>query len=76
MRKTLVFLSLLFLSAVVFAQTDREAYIDKYKDIAIKKMKEYGIPASITLAQGILESRAGKSDLALNATKNGMERLL
>lgn len=70
MRKTLVFLSLLFLSAVVFAQTDREAYIDKYKDIAIKKMKEYGIPASITLAQGILESRAGKSDLAVKANNH------
>ena len=40
------------------------AYIDKYKHIAVEQMKRYGIPASITLAQGILESRSGLSDLA------------
>lgn len=38
-------------------------YIDQYKDIAIDHMKKYKIPASITLAQGLLESGAGKSDL-------------
>ncbi|MDR2057236.1 MAG: glucosaminidase domain-containing protein [Dysgonamonadaceae bacterium] len=36
-------------------------YIEKYKHLAIRHMKEYHIPASITLAQGILESGAGKS---------------
>jgi hypothetical protein len=39
-------------------------YIEKYKDLAIKQMKEYKIPASITLAQALLESGAGRSDLA------------
>lgn len=39
-------------------------YIDKYKDIAIIEMHKYGIPASITLAQGLLESGAGTSELA------------
>lgn len=39
-------------------------YIGTYKDIAIRKMEEYKIPASITLAQGILESGNGLSDLA------------
>ncbi len=39
-------------------------YIEKYKNIAIKKMIEYKIPASITLAQGILESGNGLSTLA------------
>ncbi|WP_196886457.1 glucosaminidase domain-containing protein [Aureivirga sp. CE67] len=38
-------------------------YIDKYKKVAISEMKEYGIPASITLAQGILESSKGTSNL-------------
>ncbi len=39
-------------------------YIDKWKDVAIQKMKEHKIPASITLAQGILESGSGNSNLA------------
>jgi LysM repeat protein len=41
-------------------------YIDQYKDIAISEMKRTGIPASITLAQGIIESNSGESNLALN----------
>lgn len=39
-------------------------YIDTYKWIAVEQMQAYGIPASITLAQGILESGAGMSELA------------
>ena len=38
-------------------------YVNQYKDIAIHEMKRYNIPASITLAQGILESGAGSSEL-------------
>ena len=41
-----------------------EEYIHKYKDLAVDEMKRYRIPASITLAQGLLESGAGKSTLA------------
>ena len=40
-----------------------EDYIEKYKGIAIDQMKKYKIPASITLAQGLLESGAGQSKL-------------
>jgi flagellum-specific peptidoglycan hydrolase FlgJ len=40
-------------------------YINTYKDIAIKEMQRSGVPASITLAQGILESGAGTSELVL-----------
>ena len=43
---------------------DFQAYIDQYKDIAIEEMAQYHIPASITLAQGLLESGAGKSYLS------------
>lgn len=45
-------------------------YIDKYKDIAIREMHTYGIPASITLAQGLLESGAGNSELARNGNNH------
>lgn len=49
------------------AQTKNNAfmdYIEKYKDIAVKQMELHGIPASIILAQGLLESGAGSSELA------------
>lgn len=49
--------------------TTRE-YIDTYKDIAIKHMKQYKIPASIKLAQGILESGNGSSRLAVQANNH------
>ena len=41
-------------------------YIDQWKSEAIQQMKEHNIPASITLAQGILESASGNSSLAVN----------
>ena len=44
-----------------------EEYIQTYKEIAIREMKTHKIPASITLAQGLLESGAGNSALARNA---------
>lgn len=40
------------------------SYIERYSALAQKQQKEHGIPASITLAQGLLESRAGQSTLA------------
>ena len=39
-------------------------YIEKYKDVAMREMQEHKIPASITLAQGLLESGNGNSELA------------
>lgn len=51
----------------VFAQyneQDIRNYIEQYADVAIQKMQEYKIPASITVAQGIFESACGKSRLA------------
>ncbi|MAY83948.1 MAG: glycoside hydrolase [Flavobacteriales bacterium] len=45
-------------------------YIEKYKDEAIKEMRRSGVPASITLAQGILESGNGNSSLARKANNH------
>ena len=45
-------------------------YFDQYKDVAVQQMLKYKIPASITLAQGVLESGAGKSELALRANNH------
>lgn len=45
-------------------ELDQLAYVGEYRSIALKQMKQEGIPASITLAQGLLESGIGKSTLA------------
>lgn len=46
---------------------DHETYIRRYKDIAVREMERSGVPASIKLAQGLLESDAGRSRLARSA---------
>lgn len=46
------------------------SYISEFKDIAIEEMNKYGIPASITLAQALLESGIGNSDLARYANNH------
>lgn len=66
MRK--VFLSVaLTLSLLVHGQArwnqQYQSYIDQYKDVAIEQMHRWNIPASITLAQGLFESGAGRSEL-------------
>lgn len=47
-----------------------ETYINSYKDLAIQEMIRTGVPASIKLAQGILESQFGESTLAKNANNH------
>jgi flagellum-specific peptidoglycan hydrolase FlgJ len=48
----------------------QEAYINRYKDMAINSMNRNGVPASITLAQGMLESDYGRSRLAVQANNH------
>ena len=48
----------------------RQAYIDKYAEYAMEQMRRYGIPASVTLAQGIIESAEGKSMLSRTANNH------
>lgn len=49
---------------------DQEDYIRRYKKIAMREMERSGVPASIKLAQGILESDSGKSKLARTANNH------
>lgn len=72
MKRLLLFLSLLLvgLSPKLLAQSAYEAYINQYSDMAVEQMRRYGIPASITLAQGLLESGAGRSTLATKANNH------
>lgn len=59
------------ISVVATAQTDAyEAYISKFHKVAIEQMRQYRIPASITLAQGLLESNAGRSALCRKANNH------
>ncbi|GAB4493261.1 MAG: hypothetical protein OHK0019_16870 [Saprospiraceae bacterium] len=43
-----------------------QGYVERFSGIAVEEMKKFGIPASISLAQGLIESRAGTSKLAVN----------
>ena len=48
----------------------RESYINQYAECAMEQMRRYGIPASVTLAQGIIESAEGKSMLSRTANNH------
>lgn len=67
MKKTILSIIILMAATRVAAQTrlpEYDSYIDTYKQFAIDSRERYGIPAAITIAQGILESGAGNSPLA------------
>jgi len=68
--KQLFILTLILCSTALIGRTQNNtitiAYIAQYKAIAMKEMKRTGVPASITLAQAILESNSGESNLAKN----------
>eukprot|EP01029_Cantina_marsupialis_P010000 TRINITY_DN2294_c0_g5_i1.p1 TRINITY_DN2294_c0_g5~~TRINITY_DN2294_c0_g5_i1.p1 ORF type:complete len:312 (+),score=20.48 TRINITY_DN2294_c0_g5_i1:818-1753(+) len=71
--KKIVLITLLciLVAPALFAKNyTRKQYIQKYKDLAVKEMKRTGIPASITLAQGLLESGNGNSTLARKANNH------
>ena len=67
MKRYLILFFLLLPVALMAQKITVEEYIETYKDIAMKEMKDHKIPASITLAQGIIESGAGNSALAREA---------
>ena len=76
MKRIVFFLFILHTSLFAlhsFAQRPNQAYwdyIERYKGMAQDQMHRHGIPASITLAQGLLESAAGRSELAVRANNH------
>lgn len=78
MKKNSFLLFVVFMiGQTMFAQSSNEIreYINKYKFIALEHEKTYGIPAAISLAQGILESAAGTSGLAKTSNNHfGIKR--
>ena len=76
MRKQISFFCLFFALFCAFsasAQTKHQRYLDyieRYKAIALQSEREFGVPASITLAQGLLESYVGQSKMALEANNH------
>ena len=73
MKKATLILTALLLSLSMAAQKlnpDYLAYIEQWKATALQNQAEYGIPASIIMAQALLESSAGSSELAVNANNH------
>ena len=69
MRRLLILL-LAALPVLAAAQTPQLDYIAKYSALAVSEMQRTGVPASITLAQGLVESGAGLSPLAVHANNH------
>ena len=75
-NKRMLLICLIFVHFSAFfatAQTKHQRYLDyieRYKMVALEHEREYGVPASITLAQGILESSVGTSKMALEANNH------
>ena len=55
-------------------KSKNETYAEQYVEYAMEQMRRYGIPASVTLAQGILESSNGESTLARKRTTTSASR--
>ena len=67
----LIFMAFSAISAS--AQTKHQRYLDyieRYKKVALQTERDFGVPASITLAQGLLESYVGQSKMALEANNH------
>ena len=75
MKRIILFLTFLIAFIPLNAQTEAQqkladAYLEKYAGFAVEEMLRSGVPASITLAQGMLESNYGRSELAVKANNH------
>ncbi|MCK5731334.1 MAG: glucosaminidase domain-containing protein [Draconibacterium sp.] len=64
MKQTFFLIILITISQISFSQISRNDYIQRYQILAIEEMARSGVPASITMAQGCLESGNGNSELS------------
>ena len=70
MMKKSVIIALAVMALPLMAQKQNQTYLDyieQWKETAVQQQMDYGVPAAITMAQALLESSAGQSELALNA---------
>ena len=70
MRSLLIIVIIVMFVPVCFSQSVQQEYINKYCQIAVEEMGRTGVPASITLAQGILESGSGTSQLSIKGNNH------
>ena len=73
MKRFFIILCLFGLCTTLSAQALNQTYLNyiaEYRDMAIEQQRKHGVPASITMAQGILESSAGTSYLAVNGNNH------
>ena len=74
MKRLYFLLTILLLIGIpAVAQTKNQAYLDyiaQYTDLAVAQQRKHKVPAAITMAQGILESAAGRSELAVKANNH------
>ena len=69
MKKSVI-IALAVMALPLMAQQQNQTYLDyieQWKETAVQQQMDYGVPAAITMAQALLESAAGQSELALNA---------
>ena len=63
LRLLITLLCCLIISCCTAQRVTAEQYIEQFKEVAISEMKRTGVPAAVTLAQGILETESGNSEL-------------
>lgn len=72
-RIFVILLAMCLISVTAFAKNDKtpqQIYIESYAALAVEEMYRTGVPASITLAQGLLESQSGMSELAMEGNNH------
>ena len=70
MKRILLLLGVLLCTLAAANNTPQKKYIERYADLAVEEMYRSGVPASITLAQGLLESGNGLSELAVKSNNH------